>query len=350
LRLASDASWRLLVIAAAVLAVVLLVARLQFVLIPVFIALLLSTALAPPVRWLERRRVPTAAATAMVFVVFIGVLAGITAAIVPPVVDEFADLGPTLEEAADDIEEWLVDGPLDLKRRDVTDFRDNFGDRVGDALGITSGGIVRGARTAGEVVAGTILALVLTFFFVKDARVFQRWALRRVPVDRREIARTSATKAYRTLQGYLLGATMIGAIEGVVIGVTVALAGGTLVIPIMVLTFFGAFLPIVGAVVAGIVAILITLVAAGFAPAVVVTIVVILVQQFDTDLLAPLVYGRTVNLHPVVVLVALTAGGSIAGIVGAFVAVPVTAVVVAIGGEFWRRRTEADPRFTDELP
>jgi predicted PurR-regulated permease PerM len=300
------------------------------------------------VRWLERRRVPTALATAVVFLAFLGVLGGITAAIVPPVVDQFADLGPTLEEAGDDIEEWLVEGPLEFDQRDVTDFRDNLGERIGDVLGVTSGGIARGARTAGEVVAGAVLALVLTFFFVKDARVYQRWVLRRLPSDRRDLARVSATKAYRTLQGYLLGATMIGAIEGVVIGLTVAIAGGTLVVPIMVLTFFGAFLPIVGAVVAGVVAVLITLVSAGPAPAIAVTVVVVLVQQFDTDLLAPLVYGRTVNLHPVVVLVALTAGGTIAGIVGAFVAVPITAVAVTIGAEFWRRRTEDDPRFTDE--
>jgi predicted PurR-regulated permease PerM len=135
-----------------------------------------------------------------------------------------------------------------------------------------------------------------------------------------------------------------------VIGVAVAIAGGSLVVPVMVLTFAAAFFPIVGAVVAGIVAVLVTLVGSGFTPALVVLVVVVLVQQFDTDLLAPLVYGRAVRLHPVVVLVVLTAGGAVAGIAGAFVAVPVTAVAVAIGGELWSRRTQGDPRFTEPPP
>ncbi len=334
---------------AAILAVLLILSRLQIVFVPIFIALLITCAAAPPTRWLERKKVPTALATALVFVVGLGAVAGVISAIVPPIVTQFSNLGPTLTEASNDIEDWFVDGPLDLKRKEVREYRADLGDRVGDLAG-GSDGIVQGARTALELLAGLVLCLVLSFFFVKDARVFQRWGLSKVPVARREFVRTVSAKAWRTLGNYLVGAASIGLLEALVIGAAVGIAGGSLVVPVMVLTFAAAFFPIVGAIVAGLVAVMVTFVSSGFTPALIVLIVVILVQQFDTDLLAPLIYGRAVRLHPVVVLVALTAGGAVAGIVGAFVAVPITAVGSAIGAEVWTRRTEPDPRFSEAVP
>ena len=215
----------------------------------------------------------------------------------------------------------------------MDDYRDDLGDRIGGFAGGSSGGLISGARTVLELVAGLVLSLVLSFFFVKDARTFQRWGLSKVPVVHRDFVREAASKAWRTLGNYLVGAATIGLVEAVIIGLAVAIAGGSLVVPVMVLTFAAAFFPIVGAIVAGAVAVLVTFVSSGFTPALIVLIVVVLVQQFDTDLLAPLIYGRAVRLHPVVVLVALTAGGTIAGIVGAFVAVPITAVVSAISAD-----------------
>jgi putative heme transporter len=349
LRTASDLSWRALVVGVAIVAALVVLGRLQLVVLPVFIAMLIACALAPPARWLERHRFPTPLATATVFVVALLIVAGVVAAIVPAVVDEFRNLGPTLTQAGDDIEDWLVDGPLELQRRDVREYREDLGDRVARIAAGSSGGVIEGARTVLELLAGAVLSLVLAFFFVKDARVFQRWGLRHVPVQQRDFVREAASKAWRTLGNYLVGAATIGLVEAVVIGVAVWIAGGSLVVPVMVLTFAAAFFPIVGAIVAGAVAVMVTFVSSGFTPALIILIVVILVQQFDTDLLAPIIYGRAVRLHPVVVLVVLTAGGTIAGIAGAFVAVPITAVVSAVGGDVWRRRTAADPRYSDDV-
>jgi len=349
LRTSSDVSWRLLVVFGALLAAGVVLARLQLVVVPIFIALLITTALAPPARWLERRRVPTALATALIFLGSFLVVGLVVAAIVPPVIDEFSNLGPTLRQAGNDIEDWLVEGPLGLDRRDVTDYRDGIGDRIADLAGESSGGVVAGARTALEILAGLVLSIVLAFFFVKDARTFQRWGLSHLPVDRREFVGTAAAKAWHTLGNYLTGAATIGLVEAVVIGLAVGIAGGSLVVPVMVLTFAAAFFPIVGAIVAGAVAVMVTFVSGGFGPALAVLVVVILVQQFDTDFLAPLIYGRAVRLHPVVVLVVLTAGGVLAGIVGAFVAVPTAAVVSAVGSEIWQRRTADDPRFSADI-
>jgi predicted PurR-regulated permease PerM len=347
LRMASDIAWRVLVVLAAIVAVLLVAARLQLVLLPVFIALLIACALAPPTRWLERKGLPTPVATAIVFFVAFAAVVGVIAAIVPAVVDEFQDLGPTLSEAGDDIEDWFVEGPFDLTRREVQQSREDLGDRAGQLFSGSSGAVAAGARTVLEIIAGFILSLVLAFFFIKDARVFQRWALAHTPRERREFLRTASAKAWSTLGGYLVGAASIGLLEAIVIGIAVAIAGGSLVVPVMVLTFAAAFFPIVGAIVAGAVAVLVTLVGAGPTPALIVLIVVVLVQQLDTDLLAPIIYGRAVRLHPVVVLVVLTAGGVVAGIAGAFVAVPITAVASAVGAEVWKRRTDADPRFAE---
>jgi putative heme transporter len=349
LRTASDVAWRALVVLAALVALLLVLGRLQLVVLPIFIALLVAAALAPPARWLERRRVPTALATAIVFIASFLIVVGVVAAIVPAVVDEFRNLGPTLTKAGDDIEDWLVDGPLELHRKDVREYREDLGDRVNRIAVGSSGGVVEGARTVLEVLAGGVLSLVLAFFFVKDARTFQRWGLKHVPVLHRANVREAGQKAWRTLGNYLLGAATIGLLEALVIGIAVWIAGGRLVVPVMVLTFAAAFFPIVGAIVAGIVAVMVTFVSSGFTPALIILVIVVLVQQFDTDLLAPIIYGRAVRLHPVVVLVVLTAGGAVAGIAGAFVAVPITAVVSAVGGDIWRRRAGSDPRYADDV-
>jgi putative heme transporter len=140
-------------------------------------------------------------------------------------------------------------------------------------------------------------------------------------------------RAWRTLGGYLKGSATLGIIEGFIIGTTVWLVGGKLAIPVAVVTFFAAFVPFVGAIVAGVLAILVTLVTAGLDGAIVVALVALAVQQLDNDFLAPWVFGKNLELHPLVILVAITAGGTLFGIFGAFLAVPVSAVIINILAE-----------------
>ena len=343
LRRASDWSWRLLVVAAAVLALVYFLAELRLVVLPVFVAVLIASILSPVARLLERRGLRPALATWIVFGGFLLVLGGILTLIVPATADEFADLGPVVSEGVDDVEQWLVDGPLDLSRADLERYREEAGERASEFLRSSSGSVVKGAVAVAETLAGIVLAFVLTFFFVKDGPKFQRWWLDHLPPDRRDVARDCAGAAWGALSGFLRGAAAIGVVEAIIIGLTLWLVGGSLVAPVMVLTFLAAFFPVVGAVVAGIVATLVALVTGGPGDALVVGIVCILVQQFDNDLLAPLIYGRFIHLHPVVVLVTITAGGTLGGIAGAFLAVPVAAVIAAVAGVLWRRReAEAD--------
>ena len=341
LRRASDLAWRVLVVAAAVLASVFALTRLWFVILPVFIALLLTTILVPVVTLLERRRVPTLLATWLVFGGFLGVLAVTLSLIIPSIADEFSGLGDTVSQGVDNVQRWLVEGPLSLEQEQLDRYRREAGDRIGELLRSSSKGIVAGALAVVEGVAGFVLALVLTFFFLKDGRRFQRWARSHLPVDREELLSTLAGRAFAALGGYLRGAAFIGLVEATIIGMTLWIVGARLPVPVAVLTFLGAFFPLVGAVVAGIVATLVALVSGGTGDALVVAIVALAVQQFDNDLLAPLIYGRAVHLHPAVVLITLSAGGTLGGLIGAFVAVPVAAVISAVGGELWARYGDA---------
>jgi predicted PurR-regulated permease PerM len=187
------------------------------------------------------------------------------------------------------------------------------------------GSIASGALVAGEVIVGSLLSLVVTFFFLKDGRRFVDSAIRRFRPSHRDVARRAAERGWDGAGGYLRGAALLGIVESIAIGLAILLVGGRLVVPVMVLTFLAAFIPIVGALAAGIMAILVTLVTAGTVPALIVAAVALVVQQLDNDLLAPVVYGRALQLHPLVVLLGIAAGGSLFGFVGTFFAVPVLA-------------------------
>jgi predicted PurR-regulated permease PerM len=321
-------AWRILVVAAAVLALGYLLVTLRLVVLPIIVATLISTALIPPTRWLRDRGWPRLASAGAVFVGFLVALVGLGLLIVPPTVDEFSGLGDTLEEGIDDIESWLIDGPLDLEQRQIDDARERASDAFSE--GFESDQVVEGAVLIGEIFAGALLSLVLLFFFVKDGDKFQRAALEVVPERHHGWLKDAARAAWTTLGGYLRGVALLGFVESVIIGLTLVIVGADLILPVMLITVVGAFFPLVGAVTAGVVAVLVALVTAGPGAALIVAIVAILVQQFDNDLLAPFIYGRALRLHPVVILVALTGGAAVGGIVGAFLGVPVAAVTLNV--------------------
>jgi putative heme transporter len=339
-------SWRLLIVGAAGFALAFCAYRLRLVLLPVAVALLLATVLIPPARWLEGRGLRPLLATWITVLVFLGALVGLGFAIVPALVDEFADLGPTLEDAADDVEEWLVDGPLGLEQSTIDDARDQFGGTEGSFM--SNGAIVDTAVLAGEIVAGIVLSLVVTFFFVKDGPRFQAWALGWIPDRHRDRARRVGSSSWSTLGRYLAGAATLGAVEAVIIGVTLALTGASVVLPVATITFLGAFFPFVGAVVSGVIAVLVALVSSGPEAAIVVAIVAVVVQQLDNDLLAPVIYGRALKIHPLVVILAVTTGAAIGGFIGAFLAVPLAAV--SVNAVSVMRQDPADEDTADEDP
>ena len=339
-------SWRLIGIGVVVLAGVWLLGRMRTAAAPLVIAVLLTRALAPISNWLRRHRWRPGLAAVGAILAFFLLLAGVLAVIVPAVADEVDSLGPTLTQAIDDVEDWLVeDSPFDVSRATVDQLRERASERV-DALFSSAGDdgvVLDGAALVAEVVAAVLLALLLTFFMLREGDRFAAWAIGHARPARRPKLRRAADRGWAALGGYLKGAAMLGAVESVIIGVTLFLVGGSLVAPVMLLTFCGAFIPIVGAIAAGVIAVLVALVTAGPVPALIVAGVAIVVQQLDNDLLAPVIYGKALNLHPVVVLLSVVAGGALFGIAGTVLAVPVVAVAVNVSKELRSPDGAPDP-------
>ena len=336
-----EGAWRLLGLGLVVLAIGALLWKLRIVVLPVLIALLLCSALVPLVVRLEERGWKARWATLTVFVGFLLTVGGALTAIVPPTVNELEGLGDTIETALDEIEDWLVDGPLHLDRSEVQDVTEDPGGRLAELARSSSASLADSARLVGETLAGALLSLVLTFLFLKDGRRFQSWALDHLPHRHRDLARAAGQRSFDALAGFLRGAALLGVTEGAIIGLTLWIVGAPLAAPVALLTFLAAFFPIVGAIVAGAVAVLVALAGQGLGAAVIVLAVAVVVQQLDNDVLAPFIYGRSLQLHPAVILVALTAGAALGGIAGAFVAVPVSGALGAVAAELWDRHGAA---------
>jgi putative heme transporter len=327
-------AWRLIGIGLVIVAVLWLLAQLWVVMLALGIAVLFSRALEPVATRLKRRGWRPGLA-AIVVMLGSGLLAGgILAALVPPIASEFDDLGPTIAEANDDIEDWLVeDSPFDVSRQDIQEFRDEANERIDQARSESGASVVDTTMVVFEVIGALLLAIITSFFMLKDGDRFGRWTMSLLPSERRALMTRLSRRAWSTLGGYLRGAATLGIVEGTIIGLTVWIAGGSLAVPVAVITFVAAFVPFVGAIVAGVIAVLVTLVTGGVKGAVIVAVVALVVQQLDNDLLAPVVYGRALSLHPLVVLFAIASGGALMGPAGAIFAVPLTAVILNVIAE-----------------
>lgn len=345
-------SWRLVGIGIVFVAAVWVLTRLWVVVLAVALATLFARGLNPVAVWLRSKGLKPALVATVVMLGSLLALSAIIAALVPAIATEFDELGPTIERSIDDLEDWLVDdSPFDVSRQDVENFREDASERVNDAFSSSSqSSIVRGTTVAFETITALVLSMITAFFILKDGERFGQWLTTFVPARHRPLAQRLARKGWWTLGGYLRGAAILGLIEGTTMALTVWLAGGTLAIPVGVITFFAAFIPFVGAVVAGAIAVLVTLVTGGLSGALVVLVVAILLQQLDNDLLAPFIYGKGLELHPLVVLFALAGGSALMGPVGALFAVPVSAVTINVVAEARQahRDGEVEAGLTDD--
>lgn len=326
---ASEVTARTAVVAGGVAVVVWVFLALRLVTIPAFVALLATTMLHPAVDALRRRRWPDLAATWAVLLVAVGVIAGIVALLVPAFADQVDDLDEQLAGGIAEVEGWLETGPLGLDDVDLQRSLDRALGRAAD-----SERVIEGVTLAGEVLAGILLALVMTFFFVKDGPRITAWLRSLLPAGRREDGASAGQAAWAALGAYVRGTAVVGVVNGVIIGIGLAIIGVPLAVPLGLITAVSAFFPLVGAVAAGAVAALVALFTGGITDALIVVGLVVIVQQVEGDVLSPLVMGRALRLHPLVILVALTVGAITAGLLGAFLAVPLTGMAVAAVGAF----------------
>ncbi|GIJ08159.1 AI-2E family transporter [Micromonospora andamanensis] len=303
-----------------------LLARITLLVTPLAIAVaatLFLAALLDPVQLaLRRLRLPAALAALLTVLLLLGILGGVGVLAWSLTADQFSELGDELGQGLERTRDFVT------STLPVTDEQlDGLLAQVSQTVSQQEVDPVASARTVTEVVGSALLALVLLFFLLKDGREMWHWTLRRAAGRNREITAKAGRVGWRTLGSYTRGTMLIAGIDAVGIGLALVLLGVPLALPLALITFIGAFVPIVGATVAGAVAVLVALAASGPTTALLTLAAVIAVQQIEGNLLEPLVMKRQVRLHPVVILVAVTAGTLIAGIAGAFVAVPITAVV-----------------------
>jgi putative heme transporter len=324
-------SWRLLVVLAAAGLVVYLLILLKVIVVPVIVALFLATLLVPLVRWLERRGWRHIWAVVAVFVGAVLVIAAIVAGFIPLIGNELDTLRQRTDEGVAEVQEFIASRPFGLSEEDLNRYLEQARQRFTENSSGLTRGAVHGVTLVGELITGLILCLFLTFFFVKDSERFTRWILDFAGRHREHHLREIGTRSATAVSGYLRGQATVGLVDGVFIGIGLAVLGVPLVVPLAFLTFVAAFLPLVGAFIAGALAALVALVTNGLTTALLVVGLTVLVQQLEGHLLAPLLLGRAVALHPVVIILALAAGAILGGIIGAFLAVPIAAVVTAVG-------------------
>ena len=320
-------TWRIGLLAAALYAVGYVAGKLLLVVVPVIVALRLATLLMPLAHRLRDRGMHERAAALLVVTGGIALLAVVLTLIVPPFVSELGEVGTNVEQGSRKAGELLR--PLGVSQAEVDKAIDDSVESLKGSGGKLTGGAVSGALAALNVLAAVLLTFVLTFFFVKDGRTMWSW-IAGLFGRHRETAEELGERVWHVLTGYLHGVALVALIDSLLIGAVLLVMGVPLAMPLAVLTFLASFFPVVGAVVIGAAAVLVALVAKGGLAALVVGIAIVVVQQLDGNLLQPLLVGHRIELHPVVVLLALTAGGVVAGLVGAFVAVPLAAVAGAV--------------------
>ncbi len=313
---------------------------LRLVTVPVLFALVLTALLWPMRRFLTGHRVPAAIASALVMIGLVATLAAVAWIVSVGIGDELTD-SAVWEETRQRTEDWLVDGPADLTREQVAAYEEQATEAV------TSGAISLGvdrARLAVEIIGASLLSAVLLFFFLKDGPQMWQFVGHRVRRGRRNAVDRAGRAAFRALGGYARGVAIAGTVDAIAVGIVLLVLGVPLAFPLALLTFLGAFLPIVGAAAVGALSTVVALVTVGPEAAVVLLIATIVIQQVEGDIVLPLAMGAQVRLHPAAVLVSLALGGALAGIVGAFVAVPLAAMASASISELRRSHRSDGPK------
>ncbi|WP_426998144.1 AI-2E family transporter [Pseudarthrobacter sp. N5] len=300
------------------------ITRVPLVIIPVVIALILASAISPLVRWLTGRAWPRALAVVASLVAILAVFGGVITGIVFLVRNQWKELSARAVSGVDQLHGFLNTGPIPVSDEQINATRESVqAFFTSSSFGTEA---LTGVRTAGEILAGMVLMAVILFFFLKDAEKIRGFLFGFLPADHRAKAHLAAERSTAVLGGYLRGTAIVAAIDGLVVGIALAIMGVPLALPLGVFIFIGGFIPIVGATAAGTLAVAVALISNGPVAALIVLAVVIGVNQLEHHFLQPVLMGKVLSIHGLAILLALAAGTMLAGIIGALLAVPLTAV------------------------
>ncbi|KIF03914.1 membrane protein [Streptomyces sp. RSD-27] len=325
-RVAAEASWRLLLLAGMVWVLMKVISEVRLVVLAFAAALLVTALLQPFVVRLRRIGLPRGLATAVTAILGFVVIGLVGWFVVWQVMENLDDLSSRLREGINELKSWALDSPFHVTEKQINDIAKNLSETIGtNTEQITSAGL-QGVTVLVEVLTGMLLAMFSTLFLLYDGQKIWNWALGLVPSPARPGVAGAGPRAWRTLTAYVRGTVLVALIDAVFIGLGLYFLKVPMAVPLAVFIFLFAFIPLVGAVVSGALAVVVALVTQGPFTALMVLLVVLAVQQIEGHVLQPFILGRAVRVHPLAVVLSVAAGGMIAGIGGAVVAVPLVAV------------------------
>jgi putative heme transporter len=323
---AGRTAWSVAGLLVVLVVVGLVLSQLTLVVIPLLLALFPATLLVPVEKFLERHGAPSALASIASILGAIVLVLGTLALITTLVVLQLPDLIESAGEGVEELEGLLDDDPLGIGMPGLDGLLEAAGEQLGEA-GELAPQALEAALVAFDFVAGLLIMLVVLFFYLKDGRRLPEGVLSLVPRRFRGRTRAIALRAWSTVGSYFRGQLLVALVDAVFIGIGLLVLGVPLAVPLAVLIFFGGLFPIVGAVTTGALAVLVALADGGVTTGLIVLGLILLVQQLESNVLQPLILGNAIRLHPLVVLLAITTGAVTLGVLGAFLAVPVAAVI-----------------------
>ena len=326
-RKAAAWSWRLLLILGAIVALLWLILRLEIIVVPVALATILAALLLPVVDFLDRRGAPRGGAVALVLLSGFALFGGLLAFVITQFVEGAPALVGQVTASIEGVGTWLTDGPLHVSPQQINQFRDAAIEALRSNQEKLTSGALSTAGTVTEIVTGALLVLFTLIFLLHGGRNIFSFVTKVFPEHVRDRARDAGRAGFRSLIGYVRATFLVALVDATGLGVGLAVMGVPLALPLASLVFLGAFIPLVGAVVTGFLAVIVALIAKGWLYALITLGLVIAVQQLEGHVLQPLVMGRAVAIHPLAIVLVIAGGAVLAGIVGALLAVPALAFV-----------------------
>jgi putative heme transporter len=324
-RRAAAWSWRLLVIFAAAVVVLEVMRKFGLVIVPVALALMLAAMLLPAVDFLDRYGASRGGAVAFVVVLGLTAVVGIMAFVISQFVDGLPSLVDQVTHSIDTIRNWLINGPVQLSHDQINHSGDALIKSLNEHQTQLTSGALSTAGTVAEILTGALLTLFTLIFLLLGGRNIWQFLTQLIPVGNRTRVRTAGAAGFHSLAGYARATFLVALVDALGIGTGLAIMGIPLALPLASLVFLGAFVPVVGALLSGLLAVLIALLAKGFIFAAITLGLIIAVMQLEAHVLQPFVMGRAVSIHPLAVVLGIAAGSVIAGIVGALLAIPTIA-------------------------
>ncbi|MEV0035362.1 AI-2E family transporter [Streptomyces sp. NPDC050804] len=344
MRVAGEAAWRLLVLAGTVWVLMRVISAVQLVVMAFVAALLITALLQPTVAWLKRLGVPRGVATALTAIAGFVLMGLVGWFVVWQVVENIDDLSNRVTDGIEELKRWLLNSPFHVTEDQINDIAKSLSDAIGsNTEEITSAGL-QGVTVIVELLTGIFLAMFSTLFLLYDGKKVWQWSLKLVPAQAREGVAGAGPRAWHTLTAYVRGTVIVAMIDALFIGLGLYFLEVPLAVPLAVIIFLGAFIPLVGAVISGALAVVVALVTQDVFTALMVLLIVLGVQQIEGHVLQPFILGRAVRVHPLAVVLAVAAGGLVAGIAGAVVAVPLVAVTNTVVGYLRAYSAERDLR------